>query len=304
MPETLVTCPICHITCITPHGLKAHRCKGPALPPPDPADSSSSLSLVSCVLPSGISSPSIPEINALHHAATALADQARVLGEGAARKAILLGLKLAALKDATPHGQWESLFASGMRRVGKPNADRVPHLLEFDEKTARNYIAVAANLMSQRLSGEQSAALMELAARPAAQDLEPLEITFLEEVMPEKSLRRLYLNLGIVKPTLKELRHMHFEEEMAARPPEPPREKRQPTLAEGLQLKKDAARLYWFGTRAAGMVDPGSLVMQMINESRNPAENHLLYLCKQDLLELEITLRDILKITKRLVSES
>jgi hypothetical protein len=246
----------------------------------------------------------IPEINALHHAATTLADQARVLGECATRKAILLGLKLAALKDATPHGQWESLFASGMRRVGKPNASHVAHLIDFAEVTARRYIAVAANLMSQRLSGEQSAALMELAARPATNDLEPAEITFLDDVMPEKSLRRLYLNLGIVKPTIKEQRRMQFEEEMAQRPPEPPREKRQPTLAESWQLKKDAARLYWFGTRDAGMVDPGSLVMQMINEARNPAENHLLHLGKQDLIELETTLKDILKITKQLIAES
>ena len=59
----------------------------------------------------------IEQINTLHHEATYLAELARDVGAAATRKAILLGLKLAALKDATPHGQWESLFASGQRRV-------------------------------------------------------------------------------------------------------------------------------------------------------------------------------------------
>jgi hypothetical protein len=259
-------------------------------------------SLLSSVSPSSVSD-SIQEINALHASATTLADQARALGETATRKAILLGLKLTALKEATPHGQWENLFASGARRVGKANVAHVQHLLEFDHTTARRYISVAANLMSQRLSSEQSAALMQLAARPETTDLSPSEASFLDEVVPEKSLRQLYLSMGIVKPTKMEQRHLDDAGD-SARVPDPPKPpKRKLTLAEEAQLRKDLARKFWFGTLTPGMVDRLSILHQLNQESNNPAESQLNYLSKTDLAEVETTLRDLLKITKHLLSE-
>ncbi len=254
-------------------------------------------------LPSLPSVPSIPEINALHQEATALAGQARALADSAKNKAILLGLKLTVLKEATPHGQWEALFASGPRRVGKANDARVQYF-DFSQDSARRYIAVAANLMSQRLTSEQSAALMQLASQPQTVDLTPDEITFLDEVTPEKSLRQLYLNLGIISPTIKEARAMAAVEDNACRLPDAPKEKRAASPSAALQLKKAAARVHWFGTQAAGMVNPASLLHRLMDEARNPALNHLHLLHRADLSEIEITLKDLLKITKALLAES
>lgn len=244
----------------------------------------------------------IQQINLLHQDATACADQARALGESATRKAILLGLKLTALKEATPHGKWENLFAGELKQVGKPNRTHVSVLLNFDIRTARRYIAVAAKLMSQRLTSEQSAVLMSIAARPETSDLTPAEASFLEEVTPEKSLRQLYLSMGIVKPTKKEAYAMGAEEDAAARLPEPPKPKRPPTLAEQRQMRKDAAREFWFGTTSAGMTSPGSMLMHLMDESRNPAESHLNHLNKSDLSDIELTLRSLLKIIKSLTA--
>jgi hypothetical protein len=246
------------------------------------------------------STPSISELNSLHLEATTAAEQAKQLGEFATRKAIILGLKLAQLKEATPHGQWEALFASGKKRLKSPNVKHVGHLLQFSHQTARNYIAVAANLMAQRLTSEQSAALIQLASSPteAAQDLKPAEIKFLEDLMPERSLRHLYINLGIIKPTVRELRAMeempqHVKEKKPTAPP---------TLAEIEQLKNDNARVFWFGCKDAGMIEPDSLHHQLIEEARDPMKANLRRLTRQDLLEVETTLKDLLKVTRLLLS--
>jgi hypothetical protein len=244
----------------------------------------------------------ITEINALHTSATADAQAARLLGESATHKAVLIGLKLTTLKEATPHGQWESLFASGMRRVGKSNAHHGAHLLNFGETTARKYIAVAANLMSQRLSSEQSAALMQLASRPQTENLSAAETAFLDEITPEKSLRQLYLSMGIVKPTRMELRHMEDDSDSRAPEPEKPAKKKL-TLAEEMQLRKDIARKNWFGTLELGQITPNSILHPLIQDSNNPAESQLNHLCKVDLQEIDITLRALLKLTKQLLSE-
>jgi hypothetical protein len=179
----------------------------------------------------------IQAINVLHAAATAAADQARALGETATRKAILTGLKLSALKENTPHGQWESLFAGELKHVGKSNRTHVSDLLQFDVRTARRYISVAANLISQRLTSEQSAALMQLAARPETTDLTAGECAFLDDLVPEKSLRHLYLSMGIIKPTRMEQRHL--EDDSDCRMPDPPKPpKRKLTLAEAHQREQ------------------------------------------------------------------
>lgn len=242
--------------------------------------------------------PSIEEINALHHAASAEAEQAKALGESATRKAILLGLKLSALKTATPHGQWESLFASGQKRVGKPNVNHGCHLLDFGFETARRYISVAANLMSQRLTAEQSAALMEIAARPETVDLSPAEASFLDEVVPEKSLRQLYLSMGIVRPTKKEAFALAAQEDATTHAPPPPKKKGPMSLAEQRKAKRDEARLYWFGSTSPGMVGKNSLMLSLIEEAKNPAECQLHLLSAEDLAEVETTLKDVLKVIK------
>jgi len=244
--------------------------------------------------------PSITELNSLHQEATTAADQAKALGEFATRKAIILGLKLAQLKEATPHGQWEALFSSGAKRVKSPNANHGSHLLKFDSRTGAKYIAVAANLMAQRLSSEQSAALMQLASSPteATQDLKPAEIQFLEDLMPERSLRHLYINLGIIKPTVREARAMeelpqHVKKDKKLTPP---------TLAEIEQFKKDHARKFWFGTVNAGMVEPDAMLHMLMDEARDPIKAHLRQLSRQDLMEVQETLQDVLKITRLIIA--
>lgn len=310
MPQELVSCPVCHIPNFTPRGLKSHRCKGGDArnQKPETREETPCEIIVaggtSLAAPGLDSSVSIPEINALHRSATYLSEKARDLGKQATMKAVLLGLKLAALKEQTPHGQWESLFASGMKRVGKPNANHDSHLLDFDSRTAAKYIAVAANITSQRLSSEQSAALMQLAERPLDDELPLGELQFLEDVTPEKSLRQLYLSMGIVKPTVKEARAMQAAEDAANQVPDPPAPRRQMTMAESLQAKKDDARRHWFGTTEAGMVRPNSLVQLMMEEARNAAESQLNHLHKADLAEIETTLRDLLKLLKKLISEA
>lgn len=246
--------------------------------------------------------PSIPELNSLHLEATTAAEQAKQLGEFATRKAIILGLKLAQLKEATPHGQWEALFVSGQGKGRKPNRQLVGDLINFSISTAKNYIAVAANLMAQRLTSEQSAALIQLASSPteAAQDLKPAEIQFLEDLMPERSLRHLYINLGIIKPTVREMRAMeempqHVKKEKPTAPP---------TLAEIEQLKNDNARVFWFGCKDPGMIEPDSLHHALMDEARDPIKANLRRLSRQDLLEVEQTLKDVLKVTRLLLSNA
>lgn len=249
--------------------------------------------------------PSIAEINSLHAAATEDAAHAKLLGESATRKAILLGLKLTTLKQATPHGQWEGLFASGQKRVGKSNANHGSHLLSFDSRTALKYISVAAQLMSQRLSSDQSAALMQLANRPGSTDFSDGESSFIDEVVPEKSLRQLYLSMGIVKPTQREAYAMSAEDDAATRKPDPKPEKGPLTLAEQRQMRRDNARLHWFGTTTPGMTnEKSSLLKTLMDEARNLAESHLSHLKRQDLIEVETTLKDLLKHTKQLIAAS
>lgn len=262
-------------------------------------------SLVACgPAPANKAEVLIEHINTLHADATELAGQARAMGECATRKAIMAGLKLAALKEATPHGQWESLFSSGQKRVKSSNGDRGRHLLNFSRDTARNYIAVAANMMAQRLSGEQSEALMQLAWREEGEDLSAHEISFLDDVTPEKSLRQLYLNLGIVKPTRRELYAMGAEEDAAGRMPDPPRPDRPPTLTEQMAMKRSDAREYWFGSQQPGMVGRGALLHRLMQEAKHPVESQLNFLTKPDLAEVESTLRELLKIVKTIGSKS
>lgn len=301
MPEQLLTCPTCQTTGFTPRGLKAHRCKGENR---NPSPATGLIEAQAPSVPSVPLVPSIPEINALHREASYLADLARAVGSTATHKAILIGLKLSALKEATPHGQWESLFASGAKRTGKPNAKHDSHLLEFDSRTACNYISVAAQMISQRLTAEQSAALMELARRPDGGDLGEAETSFLDELVPEKSLRQLYLSMGIIKPTRREAYAMDAGEWTAAPAGDAEKTPRRCSLAEAMQARKDAARRDWFGIVDAGMVKPGSVMGYLRAEASNPAEAQLNHLSKPDLIEIEETLKPLLKLCKQLIAES
>jgi hypothetical protein len=217
----------------------------------------------------------IPLINANHARAQQDAAQARALGESAVRHAILAGLQLVQLKDATPHGQWEALFASGQKRLKNSNVAHVQHL-KMDHSTARRYIAVATQLVSRKLQPEQSAALMALAAGAPADDS---AAALLDEITPPKSLRQTYLELGIVKPTPKEAAWLSAEP--ASNPADPAAP--QPTPAARLRSLSESARRDWFGDAEPGCCAPGSPVALMETELNHPARGTLRLLSKEDL---------------------
>ncbi len=193
---------------------------------------------------------SIPQINALHTAATQLADEARAKANAATSMALLIGLKLTALKAATPHGQWEKLFKSAEKQAGKANRNHDSDLLDFTVRTALKYIAVTAEVMNRRLTAEQAQALQQIAV---AEQLAPAEAALLEEITPPESLRQLYIQMGIVKPTRREAHAMACNEAAEhydrTPPPEPPAA---PSIASKIEAKQKEARQYWFGTDRAG----------------------------------------------------
>jgi hypothetical protein len=239
----------------------------------------------------------IPGINQLHHAATQLAEEARTKANAATQMALLIGLKLIALKAATPHGQWEKLFKSAARRVGKPNIDHGQHL-EMDNTTARKYIAVATEIINRRLTPEHAQALQHIAAAPA---LEKADAALLEEITPPETLRQLYLQMGIVKPTRKELHAMTapLREEEG---PEEPQDKTPLTPAQRIAQKRDEARHYWFGTTNPEHVAPG-FIMAIQQELNQPEKGRLHYLAKDDLHTMEELLAQLLKRIKKIKTE-
>jgi hypothetical protein len=282
MPEKLVSCPQCGTTGFSERGLKAHRCKGINRNPKpsdksdmsDPSDASDPAWEVMAPAPAALSPAAlVANINDHHARAQNDAAHAKAYADSAVQAAILAGLQLVELKTATPHGQWEGLLAGGAKRVGKSNGAHVRHL-DFGRDTARRYIAVATQLVSKKLQPEQSAVLMELARggpmTPAAAEL-------LREITPDKSLRRTYLELGIVKPTAKELAAM------AAPPDDPAAATPEPKAAAAFRSAKDSARIDWYGTPKPGRVEPGSFMGLVLTELSDPARGSARLLTKADL---------------------
>lgn len=230
--------------------------------------------------PSGL----IRAINDHHAKAENDAAHARAYGESAVRSAILAGLQLVELKAATPHGQWEILFSSGMKRVKGANVAHVQHL-DFDFTTARRYIAVATQLVAKKLQPEQSAVLMELARGGG---MTPDAAALLDEITPPKSLRQTYLELGIVKPTPKEAAWLSAE-------PAGDAAEEKPSAATKLRSAKDSARIDWYGTHKAGRVEPGSIVAMISTEVSDPARGSMRLLSKADLDHLADLFRNAAK---------
>lgn len=241
---------------------------------------------------------SIPSINTLHAAATQLAEEARAKANAATQMALVIGLKLIALKANTPHGQWEKLFKGAERRVGKQaNANHGCHL-EFTMETARKYIAVATEITARRLSPEQAQALQHIAA---SDQLGPAEAALLEEITPPETLRQLYLQMGIVKPTKKELHALTApqrpEKEEPTEPPAPL------SPAQRLALKRDEARSYWFGTTQPESIGLGSFLMSVQQELNQPEQGRLHYLEKADLITMADLLSQLLTRVKKITKE-
>lgn len=239
---------------------------------------------------------SISGINALHHAATGLAEEARAKANAATQMALLIGLKLTALKAATPHGQWESLFKGAEKRVGKANGNHGSHL-DFTREIARRYIAVTAEIINRRLTPEQAQALQHIAL---ATELSPADAELLTDITPPETLRQLYLQLGIVKPTRRELLAMTQplnEEEEEEPKPEAPL-----TPAQRMAQKRDEARSYWFGTKVPDRIAPG-FIMAIQQELNQPEQGRLHYLSKEDIHTMEDLVTQLHKRLKKLKTE-
>jgi len=240
---------------------------------------------------------SIPEINRLHETATALAEEARSKANHATQLALVIGLKLTALKAATPHGQWEAQFKGAEKRVGKANVNHGCHL-EFTMETARKYIAVAAEIVNRRLTPEQAQALSFITS---AAEVTDADRAFLDDVTPPETLRQLYLQMGIVKPTRRELAAMTPLDGADPNPPKPQGKKNlSPTQI--VAARKAEARAYFFGTADPDKVDNDSLVMCLLNELNKPiTEGRMQHLTHPDLVYLEETLQSLLDRAKKIL---
>lgn len=159
------------------------------------------------IIPEAKSPPAsaIAAINALHRKAQAVAGEARAKTEEAAHLAILVGLRLRALRPTVAHGGWEKLFTSAARRLNgetpnkKPsaNAQHVAHF-EFSEASARNYISAAEGVLEHRLTRKKALALQGLAGKDT---LAEADKKLLNEASRGETLRQLYLDLKIIRPT-------------------------------------------------------------------------------------------------------
>lgn len=126
----------------------------------------------------------VASINSLHASATAWAGQARDLAERAAHTAILIGLRLRAIKAETPHGEWGKLFgAEGF---------------DFTERTAHRYMQAAEQVMAQRLTGKKARAVESLALKDS---LDESDRALLNEATHGQTYRQLLLDLEIIRPT-------------------------------------------------------------------------------------------------------
>jgi hypothetical protein len=153
----------------------------------------------------------IESINVLHRQAQATADAARQKTEEAAHLAILVGLRLRALRPQIPHGGWEKLFAPEPNKKALSNRNHGSDLhkshashesyFEFSARTALKYIAAAEGVLENRLTRKKALALEGLAAKETLD--EPAK-KLLNEASRGETLRQLYLDLGIIRPTQQE----------------------------------------------------------------------------------------------------
>ena len=275
----------------------------------------------------------VTQINALHAAATELAADAQAKANAATQTALLIGLKLIKLKESTPHGQWEALFAAGQKRLKSPNANHgshltagqkrlkspnanhgshltagqkrlkspkanhSSHLINFDSRTALKYIAVTTEVMARKLTALQSAALIEIGNET---HLTGADKALLDEVTPPESLRQLYLQLGIIKPTRMELRAM---EDTSGKGPSKKPLRKNMTLSEQAQARYNEARDTWFGSIKPGCYAAASFIGTVIIELKDPARGNLQFLKRDDLLELSERMSSILKVINQLAKD-
>jgi len=226
MPNTLQTCPVCHIPNFSVRGLKAHRCKGPK---EDPGALNVPKGETSC-LPSGeiqssekfaecevIAGPpakrggldparhqlavlndAIGEINAFHRAATSAADAAKAKAAEASHYAILVGIRLEQIQGSTAHGEWGKLFSGRKNPRLTSNSAQIGECAEFEfsQDTASRYMEVAKRIrLERKLSGK---AIKNLELIASAPEIDEAARTTLNKLTQGQTLRQLYLDLDII----------------------------------------------------------------------------------------------------------
>ena len=145
----------------------------------------------------------IADCNRLHQQAQSKAAQAKQIAEEATHCAILLGIRLEEIKKQCPHGQWEGLFAGAEERITGSNANQTEErfAFEFSSRTAAKYMEAARNVIANpALKSAHRKAILAIAAAPGA-ELGEAEREHLSAATNGKTLRQLYLDFGIIKPT-------------------------------------------------------------------------------------------------------
>ena len=143
-----------------------------------------------------------------HRLATDAANQARDLAEKAAHYAVVTGLLLQTLRSRTPHGKWESLFASESKSVTCDRFEK-PHnaAFGFSVATAKRYIRAAEGALSRPgLPAASRDRLMALGAGSTSRvtEIDPTLTADLERATRGETLRQLYLDLGIIRGSVAE----------------------------------------------------------------------------------------------------
>jgi hypothetical protein len=146
----------------------------------------------------------ITACNALHTLVTGRAVEARKAAETACHYAVLLGIKLKALKAATPHGGWEVLFTNGKTKklAGgevKPNPERSG--FAFSSDTALNYIKAGEGALARPgLPAAAKKAILALASKEEVPDTLPAAASkALDKATAGATLRQLYIDLDIMR---------------------------------------------------------------------------------------------------------
>lgn len=140
--------------------------------------------------------------NALHESATNHAEKARQEAEIACHYAVVLGLRLQALRAKCPHGGWEKLFPDGRSAAAK--CDTVSHF-NFTTRTAQRYIRAAEGALARNgLAAPVKKRLLALAHSPV-QELSEAHHADLDKATQGGTLRQLYLDLGVIKGAAEEM---------------------------------------------------------------------------------------------------
>jgi hypothetical protein len=142
----------------------------------------------------------IASCNALHTLVTGRAAEARRIGETACHYAVLLGCKLKALKEATPHGGWLQLF-SGRKLSDRAPANSARAEFGFSPDTADRYMKAASGaLNTPGLAVKAQKVILALASEEEIPDTLPeAAAQALDSATKGKTLRQLYIDLGVIR---------------------------------------------------------------------------------------------------------